>query len=109
MAWGDVFSDYEVAGTRSAYHTDTTVNSRRTDHMLFRFGPVPKQGFMAEQMFQGQMQFLENVYSTWQIMGLNPLGGNDPVTKYKTVIQPREVWDGDSPGSARSVCKTRTP
>ena len=58
--------------------------------------------FMAEQMFQGQMQFLENVYSTWQIMGLNPLGGNNPVTKYKTVIQPRQVWDGDSPGSAVS-------
>jgi len=106
LAAADVFSDYEAPGGRNAYHTDPSVNSRRTDHFLIRFGPVPKEGFMVEQMYQGQLQFLENCYSTWQSLGLHPLGGTDPITKYKLIIQPHETWDGDTAGTAVSFGET---
>ncbi|MEI6604225.1 MAG: LamG-like jellyroll fold domain-containing protein [Verrucomicrobiota bacterium] len=106
LASADVFSDYEAPGGRNAYHTDPSVNSRRTDHFLIRFGPKPKEGFMVEQMYQGQLQFLENCYDTWQSLGLRPLGGTDPNTKYKLIIQPHETWDGDTAGTAVSFGET---
>jgi hypothetical protein len=102
LASAEVFSEYEAAGTKSAYHTDPNVNSRRTDHFLMRFGPKPKEGFMVEQMYQGQLQFLENCYETWQTLGLHPLGGPDPNTKYKLILQPHQTWDGDTAGTAVS-------
>jgi hypothetical protein len=102
LASAEVFSEYEAAGTKNAYHTDPNVNSRRTDHFLIRFGPKPKEGFMVEQMYQGQLQFLENCYETWQTLGLHPLGGPDPNTKYKLILQPHQTWDGDTAGTAVS-------
>jgi len=100
IASADVYSEIETPGTKSAYHADPNVNSRRTDHFVMRFGPKPRCGLLAEQMYHGQMQFLEHCYDTWQSLGLRPLGGTDPTTKYKLVIQPRETWDTDFGGTA---------
>ncbi|MGN6552733.1 MAG: LamG-like jellyroll fold domain-containing protein, partial [Verrucomicrobiota bacterium] len=102
LVWADVYSEYEEDGTRNAFHTDPTVNSRRTDHFVIRFGPKPRQGFMVEQVYHGQMQLLEHAYDTWLGLGLHPLGGTDPTTKYKLIIEPAQTWDGDTEGTAVS-------
>ena len=63
VASADVYSEIETHGTKSAYHADPNVNSRRTDHFVMRFGPKPRGGLMAEQMYHCQMQFLEHCYA----------------------------------------------
>lgn len=98
-AWCDVYAEYEQPGTRNVYRDDPAIESRRTDHFMFRFGSLRKEGFLTEQLFQGQMQFMENVYDTWRILGLQPLGGYTN-TLYKGIIEPAQTWPGDTPGTA---------
>ena len=103
LASADVYLDYvNPTGWHDNYHGDPTVESRRTDHLLMRFGNERVVGFMTEQMFQGHLQFLENVETTWRQLGLHDLGGYDPVNKYRGVLQPRQTWLYDADGNAVS-------
>jgi len=76
LASADVYLDYvNPSGWHDDYHGDPTVESRRGNHMLMRFGTERVEGFLTEQLFQGQLQFCDNTQATWLQMGLHDLGG----------------------------------
>ncbi|KAB2638258.1 MAG: hypothetical protein DVB25_08200, partial [Verrucomicrobia bacterium] len=94
------YTDPSGNGWHDNYHTDTTVESRRTDHMSMRFGTERVEGFLTEQLFQGILQFCENTETTWLKMGFHDMGGYDPVNKYKGVLQARRTFMYDADGNA---------
>ncbi|MCX6345299.1 MAG: carboxypeptidase regulatory-like domain-containing protein [Armatimonadetes bacterium] len=101
LASADVYLDWiDQNGWHDNYHVDTATESRRGNHMLMRFGNERVEGFLTEQLFQGQLQFCDNTQNTWLQLGFHDLGGYDPVNKYKGVLQPRRTWLYDADGNA---------
>ncbi len=84
----------------AAYHGDPSINSRRTEHFIFRWGPEPKDGMITEQVAQGHLQMLEHYYDTIRRLGLRGVGGNDPRKPYKAVVMPGNTWKWDGPTGA---------
>ena len=94
----DSYAEWESPSSNSAYRTDPNICSRRTDNFIFRFGYNAAEGIIDEQLAQGQLQLLQHMHNYWMEIGLHELGGTDPNTKFKGIIQPHGCFPDDPAG-----------